>query len=426
MEKQVEIGGVTSWCQDLARYPGRGFDVIAIVLQSAATTYESEDDLHGAHEGRSAFFGFDSTIVLTFPLAGDDKWSLQCDASSLAELPVHAELIGDSIDVLVPNQYEYGYKLGAYLSLAFPRLRLIGICHTDEPYYYHLLRKYASTVSLTIAVCARSRRQLALHGIESIHLPYGVPDFAAPSGKVVHRSPLFTIGYVGRLCERQKRISRLIRLAELLVACNSPIALLVCGAGDMGNRLRAALTRTEISLIWTGSRTRERMADIYAQLDALVLVSDSEGTPLAMLEAMSAGVVPIVPDIAGASDVIATSNNGLLYPRGDISALAALANAFATEYARPVPVCPISRHIQARDASQPAASASHWAYKATARRTYLLGYSLAAHVRALHNVLLDALAVPDRDPDAARRVLADQRGMRWHASTLQDHSTLDE
>jgi glycosyltransferase involved in cell wall biosynthesis len=57
--------------------------------------------------------------------------------------------------------------------------------------------------------------------------------------------------------------------------------------------------------------------------DVFLLVSDFEGLPISLLEAMSAGCVPVVYNIkSGVPDAIEDGASGILVPHGDISAMA--------------------------------------------------------------------------------------------------------
>jgi len=61
----------------------------------------------------------------------------------------------------------------------------------------------------------------------------------------------------------------------------------------------------------------------FATADFMLLTSKSEGLPLALVEGMSAGCIPIAYDISyGPADLIEDGRNGFLVPAGDIDALA--------------------------------------------------------------------------------------------------------
>jgi glycosyltransferase involved in cell wall biosynthesis len=60
-----------------------------------------------------------------------------------------------------------------------------------------------------------------------------------------------------------------------------------------------------------------------AQADLFVLSSIAEGAPVALLEALSAGVIPIATAVGGIPEIIERSAVGFVVPPGDDSALAA-------------------------------------------------------------------------------------------------------
>ena len=54
----------------------------------------------------------------------------------------------------------------------------------------------------------------------------------------------------------------------------------------------------------TSSATAEDVAPLYAALDAVALSSANEGTPVAVIEALAAGVPAVSTDVGGVSDVV--------------------------------------------------------------------------------------------------------------------------
>jgi glycogen synthase len=67
---------------------------------------------------------------------------------------------------------------------------------------------------------------------------------------------------------------------------------------------------------------RETM-ELMASHDVFVLPSEAEGLPLALLESMSAGLVPVVSDLpSGVREVVVPDETGFLCPIGDIDAFA--------------------------------------------------------------------------------------------------------
>lgn len=75
---------------------------------------------------------------------------------------------------------------------------------------------------------------------------------------------------------------------------------------------------------------RAEAATWMSEADAFVLSSDEEGLPLALLEAMRAGL-PAVVTAAGGMPQVVTPQTGLVVPRGDEAALACALQQIASE-----------------------------------------------------------------------------------------------
>jgi glycosyltransferase involved in cell wall biosynthesis len=108
------------------------------------------------------------------------------------------------------------------------------------------------------------------------------------------------------------RVQRLVPRAHFLVVGDGERrAELERYAGQLG------LGDTTFFLGW-----RRDMQAIYADLDAVVLSSLNEGSPVAIIEAMAAGRPVISTDVGGVSEVIESGRSGLLVPPRDAEALA--------------------------------------------------------------------------------------------------------
>ncbi|HEY9837428.1 MAG TPA: glycosyltransferase family 4 protein, partial [Vampirovibrionales bacterium] len=76
----------------------------------------------------------------------------------------------------------------------------------------------------------------------------------------------------------------------------------------------------EKAVIFTG--WRRDLAQVYADLDAVVISSDNEGTPASLIEAMAAGCPVISTRVGGVADLIQEGYTGRLVPPRDPEALA--------------------------------------------------------------------------------------------------------
>lgn len=119
-------------------------------------------------------------------------------------------------------------------------------------------------------------------------------------------SDAVVVGFVGRLAPI-KRVDLLLRACA--IAREHEPALLVMIAGD--GEMRQELTRLANDLgMADGVRFlgwREDLPSVYASMDVFALTSANEGTPVALIEAMAAGVPAAVTAVGGVPDVVGSS-----------------------------------------------------------------------------------------------------------------------
>ena len=113
--------------------------------------------------------------------------------------------------------------------------------------------------------------------------------------------------------DKQKNQKRLFDAIEKLHKCGKEFLLVVIGR-NYENSPHMILNETDyIKIIGA----KNNVADYLACADYFLLSSDWEGLPLAMLEAMSMGCIPISTPAGGVVDVIKNGENGLLCPTFD-------------------------------------------------------------------------------------------------------------
>jgi glycosyltransferase involved in cell wall biosynthesis len=108
---------------------------------------------------------------------------------------------------------------------------------------------------------------------------------------------------------------------ELLVAVAPNLHLLVVGDGPHRRALEryAADFRHAGAIHFLGSRDAR---PLWPQVDLFWSAGEEDGPPLALLEAMAAGVPVVASDTPGNREVIAQGETGLLFPLGDRPGLA--------------------------------------------------------------------------------------------------------
>lgn len=82
-----------------------------------------------------------------------------------------------------------------------------------------------------------------------------------------------------------------------------------------------------------GSISETAVRDLLQSADALALTSINQGeaAPVAVMEAMSCGVPPIVSIIGGTADMVTDGQDGFLVPQRDVEAIAAATRCLATD-----------------------------------------------------------------------------------------------
>ena len=154
-----------------------------------------------------------------------------------------------------------------------------------------------------------------------VDYPIHPPDWLPAHRTRLPGSPL-VLGYAGRLSAEQKRIERFLTLSQKLASAPFPWRIEFLGDGPQRAMLEQALPdRTRH--VFHGRQSGDEYWRILQQWDAIVFTSDFEGTPIALIEAMAAGTVPIHPNLGSGGDAYARAIDPLLaYPAADIEGLA--------------------------------------------------------------------------------------------------------
>jgi len=113
------------------------------------------------------------------------------------------------------------------------------------------------------------------------------------------------MGWLGRLV-KIKKPARLIDIFTAVIKGlpGRQLHLIIGGAGPLEEAVGEQISRA-------GLKTRAHMAGLtsdlpqfYADLDLMILTSDNEGTPAALIEAQAAGVFSIAPAVGGIPDIV--------------------------------------------------------------------------------------------------------------------------
>jgi glycosyltransferase involved in cell wall biosynthesis len=212
----------------------------------------------------------------------------------------------------------------AMLGGSIPHRRSVLYLHTNSADVFELLPQRVEFLDAILASgsdLARELRRLPACTVSVTPLEYPLSEkfFNAAGQK---KEPGLVLGYSGRLDADQKRVGRLVELAAQLAALGINYRLEIAGGGPEEAGLRQKLADRNVRFL--GRLDERQMSTAYGGWDFLVCTSDYETGPLVALEAMAAGVPPIMPDIPCQATELLRQNKFPQYPRGDMAAAAAL------------------------------------------------------------------------------------------------------
>lgn len=128
-------------------------------------------------------------------------------------------------------------------------------------------------------------------------------------------------------CSNLVDVKRVDRIINALQLCNCPIRWFHFGDGPLRQTLEAKAETLPSNIQWQfqGSVPNAALMDFYrsTHVDAFVNVSESEGVPVSIMEALSFGIPAIATNVGGTHEIVIDRHNGvLLDPQFDASTLA--------------------------------------------------------------------------------------------------------
>ncbi|HEY5884267.1 MAG TPA: glycosyltransferase family 4 protein [Pyrinomonadaceae bacterium] len=213
-----------------------------------------------------------------------------------------------------------------------PSISTVSIAHNDVEAFYAPVTHYAPLIDRAVGVSEEIHRKISsASGVpadRAQHIPYGVPSLSAEEMAQrleQSRDGLLRVGYVGRLTHEQKRVMEFVPLAQTLIQHDVRFELHLIGDGDDRLRLEEAFKQyaPEAPVKFWGWLSPAEVSNRLRQLDVFILMSDYEGLPVALLEAMGHGLAPVVSGIAsGNTQLVHDGRNGFIVETGNVSAFA--------------------------------------------------------------------------------------------------------
>jgi glycosyltransferase involved in cell wall biosynthesis len=120
----------------------------------------------------------------------------------------------------------------------------------------------------------------------------------------------------------QKRLDRWLQIAQQVLKQTNEVQFVLIGDGPLRETIQqqAATLGIKDAVLMPG--LQNEMYNWFAATDVFLMSSDWEGLPIALLEAMSMGCVPVVSDAGGIPEVV-TEECGVVYEKENIERAAA-------------------------------------------------------------------------------------------------------
>ncbi|MBD2593982.1 glycosyltransferase family 4 protein [Nostoc spongiaeforme FACHB-130] len=233
-------------------------------------------------------------------------------------------------DIFVPNIIIPAYLASRWIKEA--GISTIGVLHADDEIYRGIIRQFVYgrpefqlsalvSVSEFLLASAQQTAKLTTSTFTSTQfqkIPCGTPISSNIASLSTDNLKLI---YFGRLEETQKRISEVTFALCRAVKEIPGTEATIYGSGAAKPNVEKILAEygKNVPIKLGGLIDNSQIIKVISQHHVMVLLSDYEGLPLALLEAMSCGLVPICLDIrSGIPELVEHEITGLMVSdRGD-------------------------------------------------------------------------------------------------------------
>ena len=228
--------------------------------------------------------------------------------------------------IYLPN---YDHHTAAVSPILSDDILIIGIVHSDEESYYETVkslgRYWNGIVAVSDSIYENIKDFDQYNKDKIFKIDYGVKVADEIPIKNVNNNIPIKLIYTGRLVQIQKRISDLPKIMQRLSDKKVNFNFSIVGNGseeDIIKKECKSFINKGICKFY-GTMSNDNVFEILRNSDLFILTSEYEGKPLALLEAMGQGCVPVVSDIqSGIPELIENGRNGYIVPIGDIEKFA--------------------------------------------------------------------------------------------------------
>lgn len=176
------------------------------------------------------------------------------------------------------------------------------------------LTKYGAVLtSVDHANLSRAQLLLGMRPERFQVVPNGITDTTVRGCPYLKGAAVFTVGHVGSIIPA-KGWRIVVKAARKLRDAGVSINVVLAGRGSDAEQARELAESSGGWLSYKGFVANPRET-VMKKLDALVLMSEQEGLPMAIIEALSIGLPVIATPVGGVPEALTDGKTGFLIPR---------------------------------------------------------------------------------------------------------------
>lgn len=225
--------------------------------------------------------------------------------------------------IFVPN---YDYLSSSLSPQLDSNIGILGVLHSDDVEHYEHAYRLGHYWNKIISVTKTIENKLL--SINSSFKPkssvinYGINLSKISEPKKASNKNKLNIIYTGRMVQHQKRILDFIPIIEALFEKTNNFQFVFIGDGSDLFKLQNGLKKfiEDGLVLFLGKQPKEVIIEELLKAHVFALISDFEGLPLSIIEALACGCVPVTTDIeSGISEILTHNENSLKSPIGETS-----------------------------------------------------------------------------------------------------------
>jgi glycosyltransferase involved in cell wall biosynthesis len=300
------VGGPFGWAVDFATYlHAHGFSIRALILCRGGL--EASSIAQAYRRVGIAVDVLDTTYAP--PLELEVEWILQ----KWKEHPTNCFIA----NLVLPALYASSWLRSA-------GAHTIGVIHSDpqhDAFYADVLRTFVggalnSRLNTVVGVSKRISDQVKVASQGTVNVSTIACGTHTPTERASRPVGVLKLIYSGRLVQHQKRIHEVIG-ALIEATAVEGIEGTICGDGPEREWVERAIDGRP-GIYYIGPVPQREMFSVYAQHHVVVLLSDFEGLPMSVVEAMSCGLVPVCLDEeSGVREIVTNGVNGIIVSNRD-------------------------------------------------------------------------------------------------------------